>query len=104
MFSVELFNKVKVYVGDIANPANGMTLDFSQLQECGYFEGPATDGGPHVFECNNAPLTGRHVVVTNVDTSTLTPVLYICEVIVCTGPSETQSGRCKCCTVILDNI
>ena len=96
IFTVDGFAKIKVYVGDIANPANGMTLDFPQLQECAYFEGPATDGGPHIFDCINTPLLGRHIVVTNIDTTLAT--LYLCEVIVCEYRTR-KNGKYKNCTI-----
>ena len=70
---------VKIYVGSAANPTNGVRPDFSCFKECGYFEGPATNGGPHFFNCPVAT-SGRHVAVTIIDE--ITSVLNICEVIV----------------------
>ena len=86
--SVDRFHHIQPYVGNAVNPTNGVQPDFSQFQECGYFEGPATDGGPHFFKCPKM-LRGRHVAVTIVDSNPA--VINICEVKVC-GSSASTAG------------
>ena len=80
---------MQLYVGNADNPTNGVQPDFANFQECGYFEGPATDGGPHFFNCPGM-LLGRYVAIIITDESP--SVLYLCEVKVC-GFSAPATGK-----------